>query len=64
MRALADTDTNAVHDPTLTVIDAVKKALADLDTYPVTDLTDDIEMAEMIGRLKSLVGVLVSVVDH
>lgn len=45
MRALADTDTNAVHDPTHTVIDAVKKALADLHAYPVTDLTDDIEMA-------------------
>ncbi|MGH3319978.1 MAG: hypothetical protein ACRDN9_07325 [Streptosporangiaceae bacterium] len=40
------------------------KALAELDRHPVGDLADDIEMAEMIGRLKSLTGVLVAVVDH
>ncbi len=67
MRALANgtaTGTPAADDPTRTVIDAVRKSLADLDGYPVADMVDDVEMAEAIGRLKSLTGILVSVVDR
>ncbi|MGH3319667.1 MAG: hypothetical protein ACRDN9_05705 [Streptosporangiaceae bacterium] len=56
--------TTATSDPTRVVVDAVRRSLAQLDEYALSDMTDDIEMAEVIGKLKSLAGVLVSVVDR
>ena len=67
MRALANgtvTGTPSADDPTRLVIDAVRRSLADLDTHSIGDLTDDMEMAETIDRLKALTGVLVSITDR
>ncbi len=66
MRALSNgtATTPPADDPIRAILDAVRKSLADLDTHPAGDLTDDVEMAEMIGRLKALTGVLVSVADR
>lgn len=62
MRAIANPD--PASDPIGSVIEAVKPSLAELEGYAITDLAHDTEMAELIGRLKSLVSVLVSVIDH
>lgn len=74
MRALANGGTGAAAnaaigeagavDPTQTVIDAVAQALADLNGYSVTDTLDDVELAELIGRLRGVVGVLVPVLNR
>ncbi|MQA85620.1 MAG: hypothetical protein GEV03_13575 [Streptosporangiales bacterium] len=64
MRAIAGAGTDG-HDPaTLAVVEATKKAVADLDGYAIENLTDDLLMAELVGRLKALVGVLVSVIER
>lgn len=53
-----------VEDPKHVVIDAVKSALSDLNGYSITDTIDDVEVAELVGRVRALVGVLVTVVDR
>lgn len=64
MRAITSAGTVS-HDPaTVAVVEAARKTLADLDGYAIGNLTDDIVMAELVGRLKALVGVLVSVIDQ
>lgn len=59
----ATSETDAA-DPTQTVIDAVAKALADLNDYSVSDTLDDVELAELIGKLRGVVGVLVSILNR
>ncbi|MGH3322069.1 MAG: hypothetical protein ACRDN9_18220 [Streptosporangiaceae bacterium] len=54
----------STQDPTQALLDAVRDSLADLNAYPVCDMTDDLEMAETIGRLKSLAGMLVTITSH
>lgn len=66
MSALTETAASTVDsgDVARTVTDAVRKSLAELDRYPVSDLTEDVDLAELIGRLKALTGVLLSIVDN
>lgn len=60
--ALATVDGLATSDGTGVLIPALRKALSEVDAVPVGDLTDDVELAEVIGRLKALTGVLLAVV--
>lgn len=63
--AAAGTAANtATPDPSRIVIDAVRKALGDLNAYSLTETIDDVEVAELVARLRALVGVLVKVVDR
>lgn len=45
------------------VVAAVRESLAELNKCQVSDLTDDVDLAEAFGRLKALTGVLLAVVD-
>ena len=69
MRALATSTTSPAtgtteSDATRSVIDAVRAALTALDGYEVSEMTDDVEVAELVGRLRSLAGILVAVIDR
>lgn len=54
----------ASEDPTRSVIAAITDSLAELDAHSIWEVTGDVEMAELIGRLKSLAVVLISLVDR
>lgn len=51
-------------DATRQIVSGVRTSFAELDGYPVSDLTEDVELAEVIGRLKALTAVLLSIVDN
>lgn len=38
--------------------------MGELEGYSVGDMTDDVEVAELIGRLKSLLSMLVAVAER
>lgn len=44
------------------LVTALRKTLSEVDAVAVGDLTDDVELAEVIGRLKALTGVLLAII--
>lgn len=61
MRAISN---GAATDPTRALVDAIKESAGELEGYSVGDMTDDVEVAELIGRLKSLLSMLVAVAER
>lgn len=47
-------------DPASQILTGVRKCLAELDRRSVCDLTEDVELAEVIGQLKAFTAILLS----
>lgn len=61
--ATGESTVDSAVDARRAVVAAVRASLTELDKCHVSDLTEDVDLAEVFGRLKALTGILVAVVD-
>lgn len=66
MRTLAHSTpaTATITEPAPTLVNAITGTLGELDRYEIADLTDDVEVAELVGKLRVLTGLLVTAAER